>query len=280
MNDQPSAKSMITTPTTPNPPRGRGRGRRRRTAPVAILTLALALAAGCAAQQRPPGTTPPAATGPRTADAILADAVQATGGGAWQAHKTARLKLTIAFKGMAMGGPAEHFQTDADKSLTVTTLPGVGLIREGTNGKVFWSQDPVNGLRYLDGAEAEQARIEASWNADLKAHELYTKIELGQNDPPGLECLVLTPRAGAPMRSCYDRQTHLQVSQEGIRATAQGDVPFRSKISDWRAVGGIKMAYASETQAGPITILTTINEVAFDEPMGDQMFEPPASVAK
>jgi hypothetical protein len=250
--------------------------------PVATLAAALALAAGCATQPRPPATSGSTATagGPRTPDAILADAVAATGGAAWSGHKTARLKLTVAFQGMGMGGPAEHFQTDAGKSLTVTTLPGVGPISEGTNGKVFWSQDPVNGLRYLEGAEAEQARIEASWNADLRAHDLYQKIELAPNAPAGLECLVLTPQAGGPIRNCYDRQTHLQVSQEGIRATAQGDVPFRSVETDWRSVGGIKMAYSSETHAGPIVILTTIDEVAFDQPLDDKMFDPPAPAAK
>ena len=253
---------------------------RRNMRPVLTSVFALTLGAGCAAQQQPPAATARAAataTAARTPDAVLADAVQATGGAAWHAHKSARVKLTIAFQGMAMGGPAEHFQTDTDKSLTVTTLPGVGRIREGTNGKVSWSQDPVNGLRYLDGAEAEQARIEASWNADLKAHDLYQKIELAQNSPAGLECLVLSPKAGAPIRNCYDRQSHLQVSQEGTRATPQGNVPFQSKISDWRTIGGIKMPFLSETHAGPIVIVTTINDVAFDEPMDDKMFEPPTA---
>jgi hypothetical protein len=245
------------------------------------LTSLLALAAGCAAQQHPAGAPPgpTMAGGPRTPEAILSDAVQATGGAAWSAHKTARVKMTIAFQGMGMGGPAEHFQTSGDKALTVTTLPGVGQVSEGTNGTVFWSQDPVNGLRYLEGAEAEQARIEASWNPDMQAPALYSKIELAPDSPAGLECLTLTLKSGAPLRNCYDRQTHLQVSQEGIRATPQGDVPFRTKESDWRIVGGLKMAYASESQAGPITILTTIQQVVFDEPLDEKMFDPPPPAA-
>jgi hypothetical protein len=271
---------MIMPPPNPNP------------APRALwrLTPLLALAAGCAAQQHPaggPSGPPPAGAapagqttgGPRTPEVILSDAVQATGGAAWSAHKTARVKMTIVFEGMGMGGPAEHFQTSGDKALTVTTLPGVGQVSEGTNGTIFWSKDPVNGLRYLEGAEAEQARIEASWNADLQARALFSKIELSPDSPAGLECLTLTPKSGAPLRSCYDRQTHLQVSQEGIRATPQGDVPFRTKESDWRIVGGLKMAYASESQAGPITILTTIDEVVFDEPLNEKMFDPPAPAA-
>jgi len=234
---------------------------------------------GCASSPPPAPATAAAPATPalRSPDAILADSVAATGGAqAWNAHKTMHLKVTVNLQGMAMGGPAEHFQTKSNKSLTVTSLPAVGEIREGTNGTVFWSKDPVNGLRLLQGAEAEQARIESAWNADLEARALFAKIETATDATPGQECLIMTPRAGAPIRACYDQRTHLELSQEGIHATAQGDVPFHSTVSDWRTVGGIKMPYASQTQAGPMTILTTVNEVMFDEPLDEQMFEPPA----
>ncbi len=246
-------------------------------------TCALALALGwlgCASSPPPAPPTPAAATAPagvRSPDAILADSVAAMGGAAaWNAHKTVHLKVSVTLQGMAMGGPAEHFQTKTNKSLTVTSLPAVGEIREGSNGTVFWSQDPVNGLRMLQGAEAEQARIESAWNADLEARALFAKIETATDALPGQECLTMTPRAGAPIRACYDERTHLQLSQEGVHATAQGDVPFHSTVSDWRSVGGIKIPYASQTQAGPMTIVTTVNEVAFDEPLDEKMFEPPA----
>jgi zinc protease len=244
------------------------------------LVLALSLACSCAAQPPPAPATaqaPAAAAGPRSADVILADSVQAMGGAAaWTAHKTIHVKMSLAFQGMGMSGPVDHYQTSADKSLTVSTFPGIGIVREGSNGKVFWAQDPFNGIRQLEGAEAEQARIEDSWNSDLEARALYTKIETVPDPPAGLECLSMTPRTGALIRSCYDRQTHLQVSQEGIHATPQGDVPFKVTMSDWRAINGIKMPYTTEMHAGPVIIVTTVNEVAFDEPMDDKMFEPPA----
>lgn len=241
---------------------------------------------GCASSAPPsagtPATAGAAAAAPavRPPDAILADSIAAMGGAdAWNAHKTVHLKVSVTLQGMAMGGPAEHFQTNANKSLTVTSLPAVGEIREGSNGTLFWSQDPVNGLRMLEGAEAEQARIESAWNADLQAHALFTKIDTATDALPGQECLIMTPHVGAPVRACYDSRTHLQISQEGIRATAQGEVPFHSTVSDWRSVGGIKIPYASQTQAGPMTILTTVSQVAFDEPLDDKMFEPPSPTA-
>jgi hypothetical protein len=222
---------------------------------------------------------PPAVAGskPRTPKAILADAIAATGGAAaWAAHKTMHVKLTIGLQGMAMDGPAEHFQTKTNKSLTVTTMPGVGEIREGSNGKTLWAKDQINGLRFLKGSEAEQARIESSWNADIQAGKLFKKIETVADSPAGLECLTMTPRKGPAIRNCYDAGTHLQVTQEGTRTTAQGDIPFQLKVSDWRSVGGVKIPYVSQTQAGPVTLVTTITEITFDEPMNNKMFQPPA----
>jgi hypothetical protein len=248
------------------------------------MTVALVLSMGCAAQPPPAAATAQAAPGGaaaapglRSPDAILADAVAATGGAAaWAAHQTIHAKLTMSFAGMAMGGPADHYQTRTNKALTVTNFPGIGVIREGSNGQTIWSQDPINGLRLLEGAEAEQARIEDAWNVELQARSLFTKIETVADAPAGLECLSLTPKAGAPIRYCYDRQTHLQVSLEGTRATPQGNVPFKSTISDWRSVGGVKVPFASETRAGPVTILNTVDDVRLDEPLDDKMFDPPA----
>jgi len=245
-----------------------------------LASLGLLLLGGCASSAAPqPATGPsPAVSGPRTPDAVLADSIAATGGlQTWNAHKTVHVKRTVALQAMAMDGPEEQFQTRANKSLTLTTVTGVGPVREGSNGKVFWAQDPVNGTRLLDGAEAEQARVEASWNADIEAHQLFPKIEAAADSPAGLECLVMTPRVGPALRNCYDRQTHLQVSQEGTRVTPQGDIPFRSTVSDWRTVGGLKIPYLTEGHMGPVTVVATVNDVTFDEPMDDKMFEPPAA---
>jgi hypothetical protein len=66
------------------------------------------------------------------------------------------------------------------------------------------------------------------------------------------------------------------VLQTGIRATPQGDVPFRAIMRDWREVGGIKIAFEAETQVGPLTLVVRIKSVTFDEVLDDRIFEPPA----
>jgi hypothetical protein len=224
-----------------------------------------------------------AASPQRTAEAILADAVAATGGeAAWRSHKTAHFKIETTFQGMGMGGTGERYLTSNGKSLIVSELTGLGTVREGTNGKKFWSQDPLMGFRYLEGAEAEAARIESAWNAELDAKKLFVKLEAANETGPDgakLECVIATPKLGAPIKSCYDRTTHLQVLQTGIRATPQGDVPFHAIVKDWREAGGVKIPFEAETQVGPVTLLVKVKSVKFDEPMDDKMFEPPVPPA-
>jgi hypothetical protein len=236
-------------------------------------------AAQPAAPAQPAAAAAPAVRAPQ---AILADAVKATGGeAAWNAHKTARFRVETVFQGMGMSGSGERFITRTGKSITSVEMAGLGTVREGTNGTVAWSQDPLQGLRILEGIEAEQARIGAAWNADIQAAELFAKLESASEPGPdgtALECVIATPRIGTPIRSCYDARTHLQVTQSGIRVTPQGQIPFRAAMSDWRDVGGIKMSFESNTQLGPITLVDRIKSVTFDEPIADdKVFDPPSA---
>ena len=43
-------------------------------------------------------------------------------------------------------------------------------------------------------------------------------------------------------------------------------------------MGGLKIPYASQMQAGPVTIVTALSEIAFDEPLDEKLFDPPAAV--
>jgi hypothetical protein len=253
----------------------------RRAALAAALGAAALAAPAARAADGGAAELPPLGKPPRTAAMILADAVKAVGTeAAWKAHRTVRMKLEMSFMGMGINGSAERFSTKEDKALLVTDMPGMGAARQGTNGKVFWSQDPINGMRRLTGAEADWAHIEAAWNPELRTDELYKSVEV-KPDPtrPDLECLLLTPREAPAVTDCYDAKTHLQVSQQGTEPTPQGDTPFSSTLKDWREVGGLKVPFAVETRAGPITFTARLVDVKFDEPMSAKMFEPPGGAA-
>jgi hypothetical protein len=272
---------------------------------VALGTITLALAPGAASARdggapAAPPTSPALSTSPptvaaggaaivppppalRSADAILADSVKATGGdGPWKSHHSIETKTQIEYAKMAISGTRTQTLTARNKSLAVTVIPNVGEVREGTNGRVVWSEDPVNGLRLLDGAEAAQFRQESTWNLERNLKKVFVKIAVKADTDGGraLECLELTPTAGHPYTFCYDAETHLQILQKGTAATPQGDVPFTSRVKSWRDAGGMKLPDVVEMTTGPIEVSARLIDVAFDKPVDEKIFEVPGGAGK
>lgn len=215
----------------------------------------------------------------RAVEAIIADTLKAMGGAeALGKHRSLRTKMTITFQGLGISGTAEHLGAAGDRALTITNIPGVASTREGTDGSRSWSQDPINGLRILSGVEAEQSRIEAAWNGELRMKELFPKIEAANevgSDGASLECLILTPKIGPPLTRCFDAKTHLMVSERGVRAGPQGDTPFVARAKDWRPVGDLKMPFQTEMQVGPLSFVGTVTSTELDGVLDAAVFAVP-----
>ncbi len=188
----------------------------------------------------------------------------------------------IDYAKMAITGTRVQTMTSHNKSLAITNIPNVGEVKEGTNGRVVWSEDPVNGLRLLSGAEAAQFKLESTWNLERNLKKLFTKITVKADTDGGraLECLELTPPIGQVLTTCYDAETHLQVLQKGTAATPQGDVPFTSHIKSWREAGGLRLPELVEMTTGPIEFSARLTAVAFDKPIDDKRFEVPGEKSK
>ena len=187
-------------------------------------------AAALAPPPVPPGTPPPApAPALRSADAILADSVKATGGdGPWKSHHSMETTTVIDYAKMAITGTRIQTVTSRNKSLAITNIPNVGEVKEGTNGRVVWSEDPVNGLRLLTGAEAAQFKLESTWNLERNIKKLFTKITVKADTDGGraLECLELTP----PIRAAADDLLRRRDPSSGIAKRDGGDATGRRAV--------------------------------------------------
>jgi zinc protease len=227
---------------------------------------------------KPARTTEPAAKSARTADAILADYATAVGGASARKKKSVHLKLEIEAKGMNVRGSEERWMSAPANLLSVTTLPGVGTFRQGANARVRWAEDPINGLRILKGVEDAEARMDATWDADLKAKQLFKKVVVvppPEGAPANVECLELTPPVGKPRTACFDATTHLRVFQKGVRATPQGEVPYMVQETEWREVEGVKVPHLESMTAGPLTLEGRLVQITFGEKMPPAMFQAP-----
>jgi hypothetical protein len=217
----------------------------------------------------------------RAADAILDDYAQAVGGKAFDRHKAIYMKREVTVKGMGVQGTEERWAQAPDRFLSVMQLPGVGTVKVGSTGSKRWSQDPINGLRLMTGAEGEQAGIDGTWNADTQLRKLF-KTRKAVPPPAGapkdakLECVELTPAVAQPTTMCFDAVTHLRVYDEGKRSSPQGELPFSARLSDWRDVGGIKVAHLEQMTVGPMTLESKVVEVKLDPKIPAGQFKMPA----
>ena len=126
-----------------------------------------------------------------------------------------------------------------------------------------WSEDPINGLRILKGAEDEQARMEATWNAELQLKQAVQDARGACRAPAGapkdrpLECVRADAGAGSARDHVLRRHHPPARYQEGKQPTPQGEVPYAVKFSDWREVEGVKLPHREEMTVGPMSMEAT-----------------------
>jgi hypothetical protein len=223
----------------------------------------------------------PAETPLRPAQAVLADYANAIGGKeAWQRLRSVHVKRALTVAGQGANGSEEHWATADGKNLSVSTLRDVGTFRQGNDGHLAWSQDPVFGLRKLEGAEQEDARINGAWNAEPDLASLYADVK--SVPPPkqaeagnDLECVELRKRLGKPSVLCFDGKTHLRAMQIGVQPSPGGDIPYKLVFGDWRTVNGVKTWYLEKMTAGPTTVEGHITSLVLDEKFPANRFKMP-----
>jgi hypothetical protein len=223
----------------------------------------------------------PAETPLRPAQAILADYADAIGGReAWKRLRSAHVKRDLTVAGQGANGSEEHWATADGKNLSVSTLRDVGSFRQGCDGRASWSQDPVFGLRKLEGAEEEDARINGAWSAEPDLASLYANVKSVPAPKEAeasttVECVELQKKIGKPSVLCFDAKTHLRVVQTGVQPSPGGDIPYRLEFGDWRTVKGIKTWYLEKMTAGPTTVEGRITSLVFDEKIPASRFKMP-----
>jgi hypothetical protein len=170
----------------------------------------------------------------------------ATGGrAAFESIRSTTIKATAAALGFE--GVTWQWSVAPDHHGTYTKL-GPLEFTEGYDGKVAWRTDPTSGkLVILDGKDFEDAEATAYFENDrwLAADQGGGTITLGPPDSTGAyDVLVVTPPAGRERVLYVNRKTGLI-----DRATSQKDqLVIVSTISDYRPVGGRKLAFSLLTQ--------------------------------
>ncbi len=243
----------------------------KRTLTTMFLLLAMGLAAF--AQTTPAPSLP-------SLDDVLKKSLEATGGKAAIEKVNSRVaKGTFEIPAMGASGSVETYSKAPNKTLTVVTLEGLGVITQGYDGKTAWAKDPFQGLRDLTGAELSALKREAEFFGELKFKELYPKAAVtGKSKVGEREVYVVeaTPADGEPEKFYFDAQSGLLLRKDSVVDGPQGRMPSESYFEDYKAVNGIMMPHTIKQSNSAISFLIKLNDVKHNVAIEDAKFLKPA----
>lgn len=213
------------------------------------------------------------------AEAILAKAVEAVGGrDKLDAIDSYHYKGEISILGQNIAGDSEIWWQNGD-FYSESHMAGIGEIRAGKSGETIWSEDPINGLRELDGAEAEQHTWASSLMlaADWKRYFASAKTVAERNeDGRTLYDVKLVSDSGAEVLLTFDAESGLQVEQSFDQFSPMGSTPVEMTMEDYREVDGIKVAHKQLTDAGLAKATLSITTLEFNPEVDTSRFAKPA----
>lgn len=234
------------------------------------LALAAALAVTCAM----------AADDLPKAETILDKSVEVTGGkAAYQKIHSEIETGTMTISGMS--GTATTYKAEPDKTVTEIVFQGLGAMKEGSNGKVAWSNSAMQGPRVKDGEEKEVALLMAKFDGESNWRNLFTKVEtVGIESVNGKDCykLMLTPKAGKPMTRFYDKESGLLLKSIMTATTAMGEITVESTFEDYRKEGDILTAHKVGNKAMGQQFSITIDKVQYNAEIPASKFDLPDEV--
>jgi len=238
---------------------------------AATAVLFVALPAMAAAQGAKP-TLP-------TVAQVMDGYVAAMGGKtAIEAIRSTHSKGTLRIDPMGLTGSFESYEKSG-KILSVQNITSIGEVRQGYDGAVAWSSDPMNGVRTLDGAELALLKRGTGIASPLKWRDQYTGRVLGQRLVGGRKvwAVQLTPKQGKPITQYHDTRDYMLVGLDMVVESAMATIPAKLVFSDYRSVGGAKIPFTVQTKVGGMADLTMkVTDYTVNAEVDDSVFARPA----
>lgn len=206
-----------------------------------------------------------------TLDAVLAKYVAAIGGEDAQRRITSRVtKGRVDVPGVSFGGKLEVYAKAPNKSLIITNVEPVGLVKQGFDGRVGW----IVGSNTTNGDESA-ARIDTDFYRQIKLKEQYTRMKLLGKVKEGFRQVYLVeavPRSRVAENLYFDVESGLLVRRDMPQRTSKGIVPAEIYYNDWRAVDGVKVPFRIMQVVQDTKLVITLENVKHNVPLDDAIF--------
>ena len=252
-----------------------------------VLTFAPVVAQGQAPAAQKPATQdskPTAAESSKalpSARSILDRHIAAIGGKeAVLSHSSTKATGTFSVASAGMSGGLEVIAAKPDKSMVRITIPGVGEILEGFDGKNGWTLSPMTGPMLLEGKQLEEKKYDADFFSDLHDDSRYASITtVERTDFAGRPCykVKLVRKNGGEDFEFYDVETGLKAGRIATRETPMGTITGTSVETDYKKFGNLLQPTTVKNSMMGMQQLITIAAIEYDT-VPPTAFEPPAEI--
>lgn len=257
-----------------------------RTSLALLAVLSGVVAASAQTAPAAPAPTSPAQTaapntaGLPTAEAILQKYRDAIGGeAAIRKHTSRRFKGTFEIPAQGMKGDLTVTAMAPNLMTVVVTLPGLGELRRGFDGRVAWSVDPAIGPRLLEGREADEFKHSADFYDDLHEASKFKSITVvGKGPFEGQECyeVKLVRDSGFEYTEYFSVATGLIVGGKLKASSQMGEVPVTTVSGEYKAFDGVLVPTVTKQKMMGLEQVVTISSVSFDPVDPSEFALPPA----
>ena len=148
------------------------------------------------------------------------------------------------------------------------TVPGLGQIESGYDGKVGWTMDPVTGPAILKGRQLSETaddcvlRRHPSRSGPCERSRPWSATETF--DGRKTTKLKIVTLSGSEQMEYFDVETGLQIGTEASRETPMGITPSTSVLRDYRKVQGFMVPHVMLQRTMGIEQTLTITGYEFD----------------
>src|ERR1017187_2174547 len=216
------------------------------------------------------------------AETILDKYIEVTGGkAAYQKLHSQMESGSFELPAMGVKGVMTSYRAEPDLAYTEIVLEGIGKMQVGSDGKVAWTNNPMQGPHIQEGAERAQAMQTGRFNGELNRREIYKTAETaGVEAVESKDCykVVLTPAEGSAMTHFYDKESGLLAKISLITHTPMGEVPADSFFSDYRKEGDILVAHKVRQVAASQEFVITVDTVKSNPEIPKGRFDLPDEI--
>jgi hypothetical protein len=207
--------------------------------------------------------------------------VDAIGGAAAYASvQSMRFRGRFEIPAQKIAGDVEVLAARPAKFLLRVSVPGVGRIDNGFDGKVAWSLSPFAGPEVFSGRQlaetADDAWFDGPLHASDRVREMTTVARTEFDGRPAFKVRVVFV-SGNEQMEFFDTSTGFQIGSESARATPQGVVQTVNILRDYKSFGPLKHASTFVQRALGFDQVITLTSCEYNT-VADSAFELPAEI--